>query len=410
MKLRGNMVMSENPQGTQETQTEQEMRYLQDVKLSQVLHAKFTVFSDVFKSPARPKSHLDVIKIIAIIFVLLNHTGVNLFTQYTKESGTIAHWLMLGHAIVIKTAVPLFFMSSGALLLGRDEPYSVLFKKRILRFMLTLLAVSALTYIGNAKSLSNLSVEEFFSQLYRGKISTHLWYLYAYICLLLTIPFLRKIAQQMSEKDFYWLIVLQVIYSGVEFADYYFYRGSGAHSWAFSIFTATRALLYPLLGFYMENRMPKEKYQPETFIILAVLMIMSVYLSCVMMEWRCKVDGGWTSSNQEAYLDSLVVFPTVTIYYAARLWFLKHPASEKMGKILFHIGSYTFGVYLFEGFFRKWAMPVRDILRKKTSLYFATWVQILAAVALGLAATFLYKTLVGLLTLGVKRLFKRNGE
>ena len=43
---------------------------------------------------------------------------------------------------VLLLAVPLFFMTSGALLLGREETYGQLLKHRVLRFAEVLLFVS----------------------------------------------------------------------------------------------------------------------------------------------------------------------------------------------------------------------------------------------------------------------------
>ncbi len=392
----------------QDQEPEESQVDYKNVRLTDILKAKFPIFHGLFSAPARPKSHLDAIKILAIFLVLLNHTGSNLFTQYTTESGTIAHWLMLAHSVFIKAAVPLFFMSSGALLLGRNEPYAKLLSKRVLRFVFTLLAVSVITYQLNLKSGASFSISEFLTKLYRGNIATHLWYLYAYICLLMTIPFMRKIAQHMEQMDFYWLIVLQLIESSVAFLDYFFFRGSASHSWSFTFFTATRGVLYPLLGYYMENKMTDEKYTTEGFVQLLVLTLMSIYLTCLMKEWRVNVDGGWNSSNTEVYLDSIIVFPSILVYYGAKLWFIRLPASPRLGKILFNIGSYTFGVYLLEGFFRKWTVGVRNLLRAKTGLYFATWVQILAALLLGLLVTFAYKTLWALISETFKRIFGRK--
>ena len=359
------------------------------------------LFSRLYKTPQHLRTHLDMIKILAIFLVLLNHTGGRLFTMYTQETSAVLQWLMLAHASFIKMAVPLFFMCSGALLLGREEPYSRLLSKRVMRFVVLLVVVSVITYLGNATEEKPATLLGFLSAFYRGKISTHLWYLYNYICFLLSAPFLRKIAAKMRDMDFYWLIVLVLIEKLVLFADYFFFRGQESHIWSFTFFSTGRFFLYPLLGYYMDNKLSEKKYTFDVFFVLLAATVVALHLTCVAKQWVCDVEGGW-SSNVETYLDSLVVIPSITVFHGFKLWMKRAPASPRLAKALYLIGSYTFGVYLFEGFFRKWTYDVYALLKPVLGIYFAAWVHMLAALLLGLALTFVYKTLTGLVTEGRK--------
>ena len=38
----------------------------------------------------------------------------------------------------------------------------------------------------------------------------------------------------------------------------------------------------------------------------------------------------------------------ITVYYAVKMWFMKHELSEKMQSIIVNIGETTFGIYLIE--------------------------------------------------------------
>lgn len=80
------------------------------------------------------KIHLEILRLIAIYFVIFNHTGVNAYQAYaTKEPGSLLYNIYLIMAIVCKIAVPLFFMISGATLLGKTESIKDLYFKRIFK-------------------------------------------------------------------------------------------------------------------------------------------------------------------------------------------------------------------------------------------------------------------------------------
>jgi len=67
------------------------------------------------------KYHIDVIKIFAIFMVVYNHTGDFGFLAYQQEGPVLLQMMQMIPSIVCKTAVPLFYMCTGALLLGKEE-------------------------------------------------------------------------------------------------------------------------------------------------------------------------------------------------------------------------------------------------------------------------------------------------
>ena len=81
--------------------------------------------------------YIEFLRAIAVLFVIFNHTGGDGFRLFLKyPAGSIQYWTCLSVSIFCKFAVPVFFMISGALLLGKDEPLKVLWKKRIARTIL----------------------------------------------------------------------------------------------------------------------------------------------------------------------------------------------------------------------------------------------------------------------------------
>ncbi|MGN1235339.1 MAG: acyltransferase family protein, partial [Christensenellaceae bacterium] len=90
----------------------------------------------------KPEKHLylEILRVFAIFGVIFNHTydkGYFLFA--TRPIGSFPFWVEMALSIGCKCSVPIFFAISGALLLGKDEPLSVIWRRRILRMAILLL-------------------------------------------------------------------------------------------------------------------------------------------------------------------------------------------------------------------------------------------------------------------------------
>ena len=92
----------------------------------------------VVNTALKRKFHIDLLKVIAIYLVLLNHTGDLGFSYFRQVTNPVGYWLSLFLTVFIKVAVPLFFMVSGALLLPKEETIADVIKKRFLKYLLVL--------------------------------------------------------------------------------------------------------------------------------------------------------------------------------------------------------------------------------------------------------------------------------
>lgn len=347
----------------------------------------------LIKIPKVKKTYLDVIKIIAVAMVVFNHTGNAGYMRYLDVMDAPAHQLLMGYSVLIMTAVPLFFMASGALLLKKEEPYGIILRKRVLRFALILVIVSFFYYYEAYGQTNTFSLTDFLLHLYKGDLSWHLWYLYSYLCYMLLLPILRKLAQMMKKQDYILLIVVFLISELFSAADYALFRGTATHTYHISFFVAQKYVIYPLLGYYIDQHM-NDKHE-ETFYVLAVLSVVSVYITCALMDWRYGLDGSWTSANQEAYMDRMAVIPAMFIFFAVKRLFNGRKLNEKVASVLFVLGSCTFGVYLFDPKWREFTHQIRVALIPTLGVYWATHVQTICACGLGMIATFAFKCGVG---------------
>lgn len=74
----------------------------------------------------KKKYYLEVIRILAILMVMYNHSAA--FMSFSNQSG-VEYAISFLFSMVCKGAVPLFFMVSGALLLGKMKVGKICFKK-----------------------------------------------------------------------------------------------------------------------------------------------------------------------------------------------------------------------------------------------------------------------------------------
>lgn len=87
--------------------------------------------------------YVEIIRIAAILFVIFNHTKQQGFVMFTLcEKGSFPYWFNMFFSVITGIGVPLFFMISGMLLLGREETIGYVWKKRILKIAVILFVFS----------------------------------------------------------------------------------------------------------------------------------------------------------------------------------------------------------------------------------------------------------------------------
>ena len=351
--------------------------------------------------PAKPRTELDVLRVLAIFLVLWSCSEG--FGLYASVPDMPRHLLYLCASIFDTIAVPLFYMVSGALLLGREESWGRLLRHRVRRFARILLIVSVLSYVCYYRGSADFSLGDFLSRLYTGRVLPPLRYLYGYLAMLLTLPFLRKLARGMREVDYLWLLGLYTLSALLSAADSFWFKGALCHSPDFYLFTSWSYVLFALFGYYIARVMPRSRLNLENLALLLMLGVLAVGATDLLTERRMRLIGEWTADNSQTFFNTLIAFPSIAVFFAARLWFARHPVSGRAAAIWSLLATGTFGAYLFERFWRDTARFVYDGAAGRLGLFTASLLQILTACALGILATLLYKLLAGLLREALRR-------
>ena len=131
------------------------------------------------------KLHLDFLRILAAFLVLVHHSELMELLDHT-QSGMRGIFVLSCMTSFVFVNVPLFFMISGALLLGREESDRVIYGRRFPRFLLLTFLVNLFTYV--YRCYPSFIAGDFFRGFFAGIMDETHWYLYAYLAFLISLP------------------------------------------------------------------------------------------------------------------------------------------------------------------------------------------------------------------------------
>lgn len=336
--------------------------------------------------------YYEILRIIAICCVIFNHTGNNGFFLFTVSDSPIEYALSLLLAILCKMGVPIFFMISGALLIPKEEDLKTLFTKRILRIVIVIVLFSFLLYVRQYIQHPEYGFGLFYfaKLIYSQEFVTPYWFLYSYLTILLLLPFIRRMARNMTREEYMYLLVLGVSFRClIPIFDYFL--GAGIH---LNPFICESGILFFLLGYGMEHVLEEDEYNKKGCAVLGAAALLSVMISGAMVYLEYKRGGVYT----ENYITLFVPILTVMLYYYVRYWCKRHIAafSEKGKNLILYVGSCTFGIYLLEeilrtdmdGMFAYLCPPIPPLL--------VCLIYILAVMVVGTVVVLILKRIPGL--------------
>ncbi len=302
----------------------------------------------------KKKTYLDALRILAILCVIYNHTNERGYYLYAFPSGNILNCLYIALASLVAVAVPIFFMISGALLLGKEEDIETLMKKRVLRILLVILIFSLLQYAYLVLVHgTELSCSYFLTHITGDNIIAPYWYLYAYLAYLLVLPFLRKLVSVMEVRDFHYLFVLLLLVEGL-FPLALYPLGITELNEFFVLPMLNRVVVYPLLGYYMEYLLPEEKYTKRGRNLMLLIMVCVLAFFILMTRIRALPFEEFTTYDKGLYTSSFTALLDAGVFYLFKYYDLRHDISEKGRKWIATLSGATFGVYLIE-------QPIREL-------------------------------------------------
>lgn len=283
--------------------------------------------------------YIDVLRVIAVYLVIYTHTadmGSKLYTYGDNGIG-VSDIVDIMLDVFRNINVPIFFMISGYLMLGKKETYKRIFT-RILRYI-EIIVITSYFYWVFSLGHSYYEIKQFILEVWEKPVVGHLWFLYTYIGYLLIMPFLRKMVSSMQAKDYHLLIFLGVLFQGIASV---VCGIIGLPMPGVSFKFALIYIFYPLVGYYCGSQLTVDTIKKNisiAFIISVLCVIVSTFMTIYDMKLNC---GEWS----EKYLDSLIMIPTITVFCGIKYLFERRNVGSLPGHIIWWAGQTSFGVYL----------------------------------------------------------------
>ena len=337
------------------------------------------------------KVEYEILRCISILLVIYAHTSYRGFELYTISGASgLNYSVSLLMAGLCKMCIPLFLMISGGFLLHKNEDVGVVLKKRVLRIFLALVMFSVIQYCYRSFRgfYESPCIHHFFQLLWQDGSSIPYWYLYAFLSLMLMLPFLRPMVQGMSDRAFHYLLGIHLLYYCV-LSPLGLFLGLGYFHADFFIPMAERTIFYFVMGYYMTRRFQWERIKQKHMLMLLGLSILSLGAMYGLSDWSFRTTGE-TKLN---VLNSLVCIPAFTIYIGVCRFCRWHSLPGWLEKLFCTVGGCTFGVYLLEGILRNELLPVFEELEPKIHVLPACAVWILSVLVSGCVIVMILKKL-----------------
>lgn len=158
-------------------------------------------------------AYADVLRVMATLAVIVIHLTGAWVESLDPSTG---NWMVCNlYNSLSRWAVPVFVMLSGMFLLDPDRPMD---PKRLLRHMLRLgvaLAVWGMVYALREQirktGLTPAAVAAAAEDVFRGRTSFHLWFIYMMLGLYLVTPVLRAFLRGAEKRDLHYFFLLYAL-------------------------------------------------------------------------------------------------------------------------------------------------------------------------------------------------------
>lgn len=268
------------------------------------------------------------------------------------------YWLYMFISVFCKFAVPVFFMISGAVMLNKETTsYRELYKHKVLRVCVLLVFWSAMHclfkyFINN--SVTDLSITAFLKRLAISDWDGSLWYLYSYIAFLLSLPILQRIAKALSNKEYFYLIILAFVFSSLlPFVQYLLWRGQYGFNGNFNLgWLCATIFIYPMIGYFLQHR-TKGKWNGKYLVILWGVNVATICISCLLTHYQAKISGVLSEAESQLFHNMFVMVNAISIFATCQYVFAHIKLHENLRKAITSMGGTTFGIYLLHIFIHK---------------------------------------------------------
>ncbi len=292
--------------------------------------------SNILK-PQKRVAYFDVLNIVATFGVIMLHCNGIAHTY----SETLAWYQALLVEVLIYWPVPIFFMLSGATLMGYRERYSTadFFKRRVLRTAIPFVIWSVISALVKKMNPFEMGIRVFIGKIFNIGIENVYWFFIPLFCVYLAMPVIsllkdhRRVLWYMAGGTFLFSSLLPSV------ADYL------GLTWnhGLTMITCGGYLMYVILGYLLAT---EELSKPKR-ILIYILGVFGAALRYVMTVLWSRRDG---VINKEFF--SYKAYYAVFLAVAVFVWFKNSRLIERLQThpravtVIRNISGCSFGIYL----------------------------------------------------------------
>lgn len=282
----------------------------------------------------------DVLRVLSMLGVIYLHTA----SGSLRNLDCVSVWNFSNILVAFATpAVPLFFMMSGALLLGEEKTADLrfLFRRRIPKIFVPLCAWTGVILLYYVVSGNAAKALETLLHILNTPATVPYWFLYALIPIYLLAPMLKKMTDGLTRTHWnymmgLWIVCTLGLYTLRSFVPDAWKLTFTEH-WSLNINAVGGYLGYFLLGAYLERleRIPSRKILAAVVAVMAAVSILGTR---------------WDTYAHMAYSDRFTNYLSLfTFVLSAALFLLAKSClrgKEEKGRLLPLLSGVSFCVYL----------------------------------------------------------------
>lgn len=294
--------------------------------------------------------YIDVLRVLSMLAVVFLHTAAG--SLRSGFNSCVWHFSNILTAL-LSVSVPVFFMISGALLLGSSKAFTVgsVYRKRLLKVFLPFILWSLLAVLYYAlRDLFFLGgidfgmLKERLAYMPTRPVMVHLWFMYVLIPIYILLPILKKLADSMDKKLLRYMLAIWLVFSvalptvkSVIPAGYQSMLEAGQ---TFSLDFLGGYLGYFFLGYYLF----KYKARVSKRLLVFIILVDTLFVS--FATWYTTIHEGAYSEVFKEYTGLCTVVLAAAVFLLVKSFLKGTQMPRKAYVVLQFLSRLSFGVYL----------------------------------------------------------------
>lgn len=221
--------------------------------------------------------------------------------------------------------------------------------------MLLILFSAVLFFVQGVPDIQ-FDAKRFVVNLLSGSIAPEYWFLYAYISFLILLPYLRRVAQDFTERDFWYFLLIHFLWSTLRPIVNYIFVLNGQDGLILSAslkfpLMVENLIFYPIIGYYLDQKVDIGQIKKEQWACIVTLPLVGILLESALTIHQGERFGEYTQNFVMLfdYVIAIAVFVAVKYLFECKGFLSKCYVWQK---VICAIGPLTLGMYVMDPIWR----------------------------------------------------------